>query len=342
MNNNAILAVVCGPSGVGKGTVVERARELAKDRGIKLGLSVSMTTRDIRPGEIDGVTYRYVTTERFMKALNDSELLEHNLYGGNYYGTPASEVERALDNGNSIILEIDVNGADQIIRRFSDRVVSVFILPPSVQELERRLRDRGRDSEEDITKRLMEGEREIARADDFNYQIINNTVDEAAEQLLDIIEDECERMPYMTMPQSAVHKSEYAAPEHKSVKSGMIAGSTVKKGEKSMNLTIDEIYGMCSSRYALVNIVAKKARELAHDAHEADEKRKRLEKASERTTEKLTDKANDRDGEKPVNAVLANLRTGKYTIVKAGAAAMYEEDDYAIPEVEDVYGGEEN
>lgn len=181
-----VLLIISGPSGVGKGTIASLMLEKAKERGLDIGLSVSMTTRDIRPGEKDGETYCYVTQEQFKKALADGEILEYNCYNGNYYGTPASNVRASFAEGHDVLLEIDINGADQIVKKFADNAVTVFILPPSIDELEKRLRGRGRESEEDIRKRLRIAEQELERSEDFDYSIINDKLDTAAEQLIEI------------------------------------------------------------------------------------------------------------------------------------------------------------
>ena len=181
-----VLLIISGPSGVGKGTIAALMLEKAKERGLNIGLSVSMTTRDIRPGEKDGETYRYVTQEQFKKALAEGEILEYNCYNGNYYGTPASGVRDSLDSGRDVLLEIDINGAEQIVNKFSDSAVTVFILPPSLEELEKRLRLRGRESEEDIRKRLRIAEQELARSEEFDYCIINDVLERATEELIDI------------------------------------------------------------------------------------------------------------------------------------------------------------
>ena len=181
-----VLLIISGPSGVGKGTIASGMLEKAKERGLDIGLSVSMTTRDMRPGEKDGETYCYVTQEQFKKALAEGEILEYNCYNGHYYGTPASNVRASFAEGHDVLLEIDINGAEQIVKKFADSAVTVFILPPSLDELEKRLRLRGRESEEEIRKRLRIAEQELERSEEFDYSIINDKLDAAVEQLIDI------------------------------------------------------------------------------------------------------------------------------------------------------------
>lgn len=187
MNN--VLVVVSGPAGVGKGTVVGSAVRLAAERGNPIYLSVSMTSRPMSSQDAEGVTYFFVTSESFQQSVEAGELLEYNCYNGNYYGTPRKNVLEHLDSNEDVILEIDVNGGRQIKESYPD-VVRVFIMPPSMAELEARIRGRARDSEKDILLRLQKACTEIEQAADYDYIIVNNTVDGATEQLLSIIEAE--------------------------------------------------------------------------------------------------------------------------------------------------------
>ena len=145
--NKGIIIIVSGPSASGKGTVVSRALAKADDARIDVQLSISMTTRGIGKGEKEGETYFYVSKEEFEKNIARSNLAEYNSYAGEYYGTPKDKLEGWLNAGSSVILEIDVNGARQVLEQYPE-AVTVYILPPSFQELEYRLRSRGRDSEE--------------------------------------------------------------------------------------------------------------------------------------------------------------------------------------------------
>lgn len=176
------LIVISGPSGTGKGTVISRLMELRDD----LCLSVSVTTRPPRPGEIDGKDYFFLTREEFSERVEAGGLLEHAEFVGNCYGTPKDFVEQKIDEGVSVILEIDVQGAAQVAKSCAD-AVSVFILPPSGTELERRLRGRHTDSEEKIRSRLLEAKRECAEAAKYGYIVVNDSAEAAAREIDAII-----------------------------------------------------------------------------------------------------------------------------------------------------------
>ena len=188
-NSKGIIIIVSGPSASGKGTVVSRALEKADDARIDVQLSVSMTTRGIGKGEVDGETYYYVSKEDFEKNIADNNLVEYNSYAGEYYGTPKDKLDGWLNSGSSVILEIDVNGAKQVLQQYPD-AVTVYILPPSFQELEYRLRNRGRDSAEKIKYRLAKGRDEIPEAHWYDYILVNEIIEESADDLLCIIRAE--------------------------------------------------------------------------------------------------------------------------------------------------------
>jgi len=172
------LIVLTGPSGVGKGTLL---RSLLKKHP-EIYLSVSVTTREPRQGEINGKHYFFVTREEFEKMVAEGELLEWAEYAGNYYGTPRRAVEEVLKAGKSVILEIEVVGAREIQKNFPD-ALRLFILPPSLEELERRLRGRGQDGAEAIEKRLKRAQEEIAAKDEFAQQIVNEKLETALEEI---------------------------------------------------------------------------------------------------------------------------------------------------------------
>ncbi|MBE6754335.1 MAG: guanylate kinase [Ruminococcaceae bacterium] len=186
LEGNSVLLVISGPSGSGKGTLVGAAMAAAESRRLKLSVSVSMTSRPQKAGETEGISYFFVDEQRFCKAIEAGELLEYNNYNGNYYGTPRSAVLEKLSEGCDVILEIDVNGGAQIKESFP-QVVRIFIMPPSMSELERRLVTRGRDSAEDIARRLGEAKREMDRAGEYDYVIINDDLNAATDELLSII-----------------------------------------------------------------------------------------------------------------------------------------------------------
>lgn len=168
------LIVLTGPSGVGKGTLL---RSLLA-RHPQLYFSVSATTRSPRPGEIEGKHYYFVSREQFEQMVAAGELLEWAEYAGNYYGTPLRPVEERIQLGQWVILEIELQGARQIQQTFPS-ALSIFILPPSVTELERRLRGRGQDSEEAIARRLKRAQQELEAAGEFDLQIVNDDLETA-------------------------------------------------------------------------------------------------------------------------------------------------------------------
>lgn len=182
--NKGMLIVVSGPSGCGKGTVL--AEILKSDR---IFYSVSATTRSPRPGETDGVNYYFLTKEKFEQLINEDGMLEYASYCGNYYGTPKKPVEDMLEQGKHVILEIEVQGAMKVMEKCPEAVF-VFILPPSLKELERRLNKRGTEAEDVIKKRLSEAAGEIKQAYKYNYAVINGELSEAVDDLKAIIRAE--------------------------------------------------------------------------------------------------------------------------------------------------------
>lgn len=177
------LAVIAGPTAVGKGTVVRKVLEL--DPSVKL--SVSATTRSPRPGEVDGVDYFFWTNAQFDEAIDSNQLLEYAVvHGENRYGTPREPIERALSEGSKVILEIDIQGATQVKAAMPD-ALSIFIAPPSWEELVRRLNGRGTESPEQQAKRLETAVVELAAADSFDFTVINDEVDKCALEVLDLI-----------------------------------------------------------------------------------------------------------------------------------------------------------
>lgn len=177
------LVVITGPSGVGKGTLVK----LLITRNSNLYLSISATTRQPRTGEINGKDYYFVTRNEFEKMINNQELLEWAKYAGNYYGTPRLPVEAKINEGKTVILEIEVLGALQAKKAFSDALL-LFILPPSLEELETRLRGRNTDSEESILKRLHKAKEEIESSSKFDYQVVNDDLELAFKRIEKIID----------------------------------------------------------------------------------------------------------------------------------------------------------
>ena len=172
------LIVVSGPSGAGKSTVVFKAINGRED----MCFSTSVTSRKPRPGEIDGREYFFIDRERFEKMVESDELLEHAVYVGNYYGTPRKFVEDKLDAGNSVFLDIEVQGARQVKEKKPDAVM-VFLIPPTLDELRKRLEKRGTESEETICNRLSRAREEYAEADFYDYIVVNDDPDIAAAEL---------------------------------------------------------------------------------------------------------------------------------------------------------------
>ncbi len=177
-----LLIVISGPSGAGKSTVIAALMRRRDD----IRFSVSATTRPPRPGEVDGKDYFFKTREQFARMIAEDAFLEHAEYVGNCYGTPAEAVQRQLDEGYHVLLDIEVQGAAQVLAKRPD-AVSVFLAPPSMAELERRLRGRGTDAEEKIAGRLETARAECARARDYTYIVVNDDAEKAAGELDAII-----------------------------------------------------------------------------------------------------------------------------------------------------------
>ena len=175
------LFIVTGPSGAGKGTVLGRVMPSMED----LHYSVSATTRAPREGEEDGVNYYFLRKEQFLEMIGQGAFLEHAEYVGNYYGTPAGPVDECLNKGMDVVLEIEVQGA-LIVKQKRPEAKLVFIIPPSFSDLELRLRSRGTETEETIAKRL-EKAREYQMADQYDYIVLNDKVEKAADELRAII-----------------------------------------------------------------------------------------------------------------------------------------------------------
>ena len=173
-----MLVVLSGPGGVGKGTVVRALRERYAD----VAVSVSATTRNPRPGEVDGTHYLFLSPEAFDDLIAADGFLEWAEFGGHRYGTPWSSVEGLLAAQRTVVLEIEVQGAAQVRRRFPDAVL-IFLAPPSREALVERLRTRGTDDEERIAERMVIADAELAQADAFDHVVVNGTVDGAVEEI---------------------------------------------------------------------------------------------------------------------------------------------------------------
>lgn len=184
-DESGILFVLSGPSGVGKGTVRKRLFEEETD----LEYSISMTTREKRPREKEGVDYFYRTKEEFERMIANDELLEYAKYVNNYYGTPRAFVEETLAKGKDVFLEIEVQGAMQVKKNFPEGVF-IFLFPPSLDELKYRIESRGTETEELVINRLKEARKEIEMMHFYDYVVVNDDVDQAVERIKAIIQSE--------------------------------------------------------------------------------------------------------------------------------------------------------
>jgi guanylate kinase len=187
-NRRGLLVVISGPSGVGKDTIIERL--LRADSN--LTYSVSCTTRPPRPGERDGVHYTFISRERFEELIEKGHFLEWATYGGNLYGTPAGPVEEARSKGRDVLLKIEVQGGQKVRERVNDAIF-IFIAPPSTEELVRRQEQRNSLSPDEVTERLGIAEKEMTYARDYDHVVVNDDLDRAVDELLQIIHRERER-----------------------------------------------------------------------------------------------------------------------------------------------------
>ena len=183
-NKKGRLFIISAPSGTGKSTVINYM--ISKHEN--LVLSVSATTRAPRAGEVNGVAYYFVTREDFTAMVERGEFLEHAEYIGEFYGTPKQPIYECIDSGKDILLEIEVQGARQVMEKERD-AVSIFIVPPDMDELERRLRGRGTDTEEKLAARLVRAAREMEEKDRYSHIVVNDTVERAAKEIMAIIDN---------------------------------------------------------------------------------------------------------------------------------------------------------
>ncbi len=183
MRQKGLLIVISGPSGCGKGTICKELRA----RHPEIKVSVSTTTREIRAGEVEGRDYRYISKEEFERQVQEGEFLEYaRIYSGNYYGTPKRYVKETLLAGDDLILEIDIQGALQVKEKFEEGVF-IFLVPPSMEELHRRLVQRGRETPELIMERFKSAYEEMNFINRYNYVVTNDKVDEAIKKIEAII-----------------------------------------------------------------------------------------------------------------------------------------------------------
>jgi len=186
MPKKGMLLVISGPSGVGKDTVFSVLQKRLGKTGIKLWRSVSVTTREPREGEIDGVHYSFVTREDFGKLIDDGMLLEYAEYAGNFYGTPAAPIDEHLSVGDTVVLAIETKGAMNVRQARPDAVL-VFMMPPSLADLRKRLNSRGSENEEQIEKRMEICQRECDESSEYDYIVVNREVEKTAEEIEKVI-----------------------------------------------------------------------------------------------------------------------------------------------------------
>lgn len=181
------LIVLSAPSGSGKSTIISN---IIKDSAFNLGFSISATCRRARENEIHGRDYYFLTEEEFQKKIDNDEFVEwEEVYAGVRYGTLESEIRRVTESGHNLIMDIDVKGALNIKKKYGDKALLVFIMPPSIQELEKRLRGRATDSDDTIKHRLEKAEYEIGFAKEFDNIIVNDSLDKAVEDVRDVLKE---------------------------------------------------------------------------------------------------------------------------------------------------------
>lgn len=194
MNNEkttGLLIILSGPSGVGKGTI---RQEIIGDNSLNLFYSVSMTTRKQRPGETEGVDYYYVSKEEFQRNIDNGNLLEWAEFVGNRYGTPKDKIDAQLALGRNVLLEIETKGAQQVLEKCAGpNLVSIFILPPSLEELESRIRGRGTESDEVIRERVNKAREELVKQKLYQYKVVNDDLKRASQEIVSIIRSKMEK-----------------------------------------------------------------------------------------------------------------------------------------------------
>lgn len=184
LDRRGLMFILSSPSGAGKTTL---ARRLLEEEGDSLRMSVSVTTRPMRPGEIDGRDYHFVDRPRYDRMVAEDAFLEWAEVFGNCYGTPRAQIDDGLARGQDFLFDIDWQGAQQLSQRAGKDVVSVFLLPPSIQELERRLRQRGTDSEEVIAGRMDRARAEISHWDGYDYVVVNDDIEACFQRVRNIL-----------------------------------------------------------------------------------------------------------------------------------------------------------
>jgi guanylate kinase len=192
LNRRGLMFILSSPSGAGKTTLSRRLLEKYKDAGPHetIRMSISVTTRPMRPGEVHGRDYFFVSDAEYQQMVAKNELLEHARVFENHYGTPADFVRRHIDEGVDVLFDIDWQGTHQLAEKRRDDLVSIFILPPSIEELERRLRARAQDSDEVVQKRMSKAQAEISHWDEYDYVLINQDIEQTLEKIDTILKAE--------------------------------------------------------------------------------------------------------------------------------------------------------
>ena len=185
MNKKGRLVLFSGPSGVGKDTLLDI---LLKKRP-EIRHSVSITTRKKRENEVDGVDYFFISRDRFENMIDNNGVLEYTQYGVNLYGTPKEQIDNWLREGETVILKIEVHGAENIKKMYPEESVAIFIMPPSIEVLEQRLRNRGTENEEDLIRRMEIATSEIEKSVDYDYIIVNDNLESAANEVIKILDN---------------------------------------------------------------------------------------------------------------------------------------------------------
>lgn len=183
MSKKGRLVLFSGPSGVGKDTLLEILYKRIPD----LQHSVSVTTREMRPNEVEGRDYYFISFEEFERMRNEGEILEYNKYGSHYYATPKKPIDNWLKEGKDVILKIDVHGTANVEKLYKKNCISIFILPPSIEELEKRLKNRGTENESDFRVRMETAINEIEESKNYDYRVINDDLNKAADEIVKII-----------------------------------------------------------------------------------------------------------------------------------------------------------